>query len=48
MLGGALNDAPGSVWESPGADFGPGAADFAARSLSSDVGLPVCRDRGRS
>lgn len=34
----ALSDAPGSVFEAPGAVFEPAAADFAARSLLSDVG----------
>jgi hypothetical protein len=34
---GGLSDAPGSVLEPPGAVFGAGAADFAARSLLSDV-----------
>lgn len=33
-----LNDAPGSVLEPPGAVFEACAADFAARSLLSDVG----------
>jgi hypothetical protein len=35
--GEALSDAPGSVFEAPGAVFEPAAADFAARSLLSDV-----------
>lgn len=50
--GEGLNDAPGSVLEPPGAVFEPGAADFAARSLFSDVGVMLppagCRDRVRS
>ncbi len=39
--GEALNDAPGSVLEPPGAVFEPAAADFAVRSLFSDVALGV-------
>lgn len=37
--GAGLNDAPGSVLEPPRAVFEPAAADFAARSLLSDVGV---------
>lgn len=36
---GGLSDAPGSVLEPPRAVFEPGAAEFAGRSLLSDVGL---------